>query len=374
MRRSITSLVTVAAVCGGFAVAMSAAAGAQAAPSKVYVAPHANHSASWHCRHAAYHSVQAAVNAVRTGGTVIVCAGTYHEGVTIARRVDLEGRPGAIIDAKHQPYGVGIAASWSTVRGLKVMNADAPDSPADGIITAGFIGGVPKAANHVKILDNVTAHNAGAGIDVNSSSHSLVSGNNASHNGIGVNMANDLGAPSSYNLVRHNLANDNPGGCGLVLADHTGSGIFGNKIIGNVADRNGLGTPSAPNASSGSGIILAGGSGGVYDNTVAFNRFNGNGHGGVALHAHAPNLNFSGNLVAFNQIGTNNVRTDFADLKTTGIYLGDVSRLKIIIVGNRISNNYYGIFTAGPVTVIGRTHNQFHNVHKRFGSVANYGG
>jgi hypothetical protein len=92
------------------------------------------------------------------------------------------------------------------------------------------------------------------------------------------------------------------------------------------------------------------------------------------LHAHAPNLNFSGNLVAFNQIGTNNVRTDFADLKTTGIYLGDVSRLKITIVGNRISDDYYGIFTAGPVTVIGRTHNQFHNVHKRFGSVANYGG
>lgn len=375
MHRSITSLLTVAAACGAFAVPLVAAGVAEASPTTAYVAPSAaNPKDISACRHATYHSIQAAVLAVHTGGTVIVCAGTYHEGVTVGQKLNLVGRHGATIDATGQPYGVGVAASWSTVQGLRVVNANAPDGPADGIITAGFVSGVPVPADHVKIVNNVTAHNAGAGIDVNSSSYSLVSHNNASSNGIGVNVSNDLGASSAHNTVSHNLANDNPGGCGIVLADHSGMGIFHNLISYNVADRNGLGTPSAPNASSGSGIILAGGSGGVWANLVTHNRFNGNGHGGVALHAHAPGLNFSANVISYNQIGTNNVRTDFADLKKTGIYLGDVSPLRITVLGNRISDNYYGVFRAGPVTVVDRTHNTYIHVTKPLGTVASYGG
>jgi len=79
-------------------------------------------------------------------------------------------------------------------------------------------------------------------------------------------------------------------------------------------------------------------------------------------------------VVAFNQIGTNNVRTDFADLKHTGIYLGDVSPLRITVVGNSISDDYYGIFRAGPVTVVGRTLNWYIDVTKPLGTVAAYSG
>ena len=112
--------------------------------------------------------------------------------------------------------------------------------------------------------------------------------------------------------------------------------------------------------------------GGVYDNQVLGNQFSGNGHAGVALHAHAPGTNFSGNVIAGNLIGRNNLRTDTDDLKTTGVYLADASPLTITVIGNIISNNYYGIFTAGSVTVKGASFNSFVNVVHATGSYPTY--
>jgi len=39
------------------------------------------------------------------------------------------------------------------------------------------------------------------------------------------------------------------------------------------------------------------------------------------MHSHAPGSDFHGNVVSGNRIGTNNLRTDVSDPKTTGIYL-----------------------------------------------------
>lgn len=139
-------------------------------------------------------------------------------------------------------------------------------------------------------VKNHAINNQGNGIDVNSSSGTLVSGNVAKDNGVGINVSDDFGPPSPYDLILGNTASHNPGGCGIVLADHTGAGIFHNAIAGNTSDDNGLGTASSPDASAGSGIILAdpGSAGGVYDNTISNNEFSGNGHGGVAMHVHSP--------------------------------------------------------------------------------------
>ena len=101
-------------------------------------------------------------------------------------------------------------------------------------------------------------------------------------------------------------------------------------------------------------------------------QFSGNGHAGVALHAHAPGTNFSGNVIAWNVIGRNNLRTDTDDLKTTGVYLADASPLTITVIGNIISNNYYGIFTAGSVIVKGALFNGFVNVVHATGSYPTY--
>ena len=105
-------------------------------------------------------------------------------------------------------------------------------------------------------------------------------------------------------------------------------------------------------------------------NTIRQNEFKGNGHAGVVVHAHAPGADFSGNVVSYNVIGTNNVRTDVNDLETTGIYLGSFSPLSITVTGNVIQDDYYGIFTSGPVTLAGS--NYFHHVTQALGSAATY--
>jgi parallel beta-helix repeat protein len=358
---------------------LAAAPAANAAPATVYVSPHGHHGApDRSCRTAAFSSIQAAVEAAPSHGTVVVCAGVYKTMVTIDRTVDLHGNRGAVIDATGKAYGIGVATPWVTVSGMTVENASdmANQAPADGIITAGYVHGVPRAADHVTIVGNTVKNNKGSGIDLNSTSYSVAGHNQAYGNGVGINMADDLNIAASHNRITGNVTNNNPGGCGIALADHTGRGVFANVIAGNVANDNGLGSPSAPNASAGSGIILAdpgpGSQGGVYNNLVTGNSFSGNGHAGVAVHAHAPGLNFSGNVITKNWIGRNNLRTDSHDLKTTGIYLADASPLTITVIGNTMRDNFYGIFTAGKVTVKSPKRNRYINVTHRTGSFPTY--
>jgi hypothetical protein len=104
------------------------------------------------------------------------------------------------------------------------------------------------------------------------------------------------------------------------------------------------------------------------------NTFDGNGHAGVALHGHAPNMDFSRNVIAGNRIGTNNLRQDFADPETTGIYLADASPLTISVFGNFIHDNHYGVFTAGDVTVRGEAANAYVRVAVPSAGVPAYGG
>ncbi len=340
--------------------------------SAVYVSPNGTpNAADTSCRHAAYSSIQDAIEAAPLGGTVVVCEGTYPGMVTVDRRVTLAGEHGATIDATGDAYGVGVSASYVTVTGLTVENASPldPDNGqlADGIVTIGLGPTGPVAADHVRILRNVVTGNLGSGIDLNSTSYSVASGNVANRNGVGVNVADDLGLRTAHNVVTFNVTNENFGGCGIALADHTGAGVVDNLIALNVANDNGLSTPTAPDASAGSGVILASPvpNGVVSGNTITLNRLSGNGHAGVVVHAHAPGQDFSGNVISFNAIGTNNLRTDENDTETTGIYLGSLTPQTITVTGNLISRDYYGIFTSGPVTVAGGRNHFVRVVHPR---------
>jgi hypothetical protein len=151
-------------------------------------------------------------------------------------------------------------------------------------------------------------------------------------------------------------------------------GVFDNVITGNTSNGNGLGTPSRPNASSGSGVILAadGKSGGVWGNTIESNQLSANGHAGVVVHAHAPGLNFSGDEIIDNTIGVNNLRTDYKDTATTGVYLGAASALRITVAGNTIERDAVGVFSAGPVTVLGMASNSLVGVGQPSASVAKF--
>jgi nitrous oxidase accessory protein NosD len=339
----------------------------------VYVAPGGDKgpagAAGRSCATAAYSSIQAAVTAAPVRGTVIVCPGTYHESVTITKPLHLAGRPGATIDATGGPYGVGAAASYVTISGLTVRGASVGGLLADGIVTAGLVNGTMVPADHVTITGDTTEDNAGSGIDLNSTSHSVAAGDRSTGNSVGINVSDDFNRTAAGNAITGNVTNDNPGGCGIALADHTGDGIAHNLVAGNVSNDNGLGTPSAAAASAGSGVILAGATGGVYDNTVTGNVFDGNGHAGFDVHAHAPGMNLTGNVVTANRIGVNNLRTSEGDAETTGVYLGDASPLAITVEGNAISGDHYGIFTAGgPVTVHGANRNLFDHVTSPFGT------
>lgn len=341
-------------------------------PPAVYVSASARTSASdKSCKHARYTSIQDAIEAVPLKGTVVVCKGTYPGGVNLDRRVILAGKPGATIDATGDAYGIAVSASRAAVVGLTVENANLADQIDDGIVTVGGFENPtgPVAADHVKIIGNVVTGNLGSGIDLNSTTGSIAFGNKANGNGVGINVADDVGKVASHNWISHNVANKNFGGCGIALADHSGAGVVDNLVDHNVANDNGLSTPTAPDASAGSGVILASpvANGIVNGNLITHNKFSGNGHAGVVVHAHAPGADFSGNVISFNLIGTNNVRTDENDLQTTGIYLGSLSPQTIVVKGNEIHDDYYGIFTSGPVTLTAKN-NQLQHVTTKIGT------
>jgi nitrous oxidase accessory protein NosD len=339
-------------------------------PRAVYVSPAANAGAADRsCGTAAFSSVQAAVSAVATGGTVVACAGTYNESVTVTKPLTLSGRPGAVINASGQRYGVGVAASYVTVSGLTVENASVGGTLADGIVTAGLVGATMTPANHVAIIGDVTKDNVGSGIDLNSTTGSSAIGDTSQGNAVGINVSDDFNQPAADNAIVGNVAIDNAGGCGIALADHTGKGISHNRVVGNVSNDNGLGTATGTAASAGSGVILAGATGGVFDNTIAGNTFDGNGHAGFDVHAHAPNMNLTGNVVTGNRIGVNNLRGSEGDNDTTGVYLGDASPLTITVRGNVISGDQFGIFTAGgPITVNSVRANVYEHVTTELGT------
>src|SRR6478609_6799619 len=55
------------------------------------------------CRSAAFRTIQSAVNAAPAGGTVVVCAGTYHEQVVVSKPLSLNGEHATIDQAGVNP-------------------------------------------------------------------------------------------------------------------------------------------------------------------------------------------------------------------------------------------------------------------------------
>ena len=375
MKRSIARAgVLATSAAAAAATALISAGSAHAAPTTVYVSTAGKAGAAdTSCTTAAFKSVQAGVNAVATGGMVVVCGGTYAEQVSVTRKTAIVGQGGATVDASGKAYGIGLGASYSSVTGMTVKNANGggEQGPNDGIVSAAFTANGPVPADHLTITNNILTGNLGAGIDLNSTQHSTATGNRSVQNGIGVNVSDDLGRAALNNLVSGNVTDQNFGGCGIALADHTGAGVLGNDIVNNVSNDNGLSTPTAPDASAGSGVILASPipGGRVEYNLISGNTFDGNGHGGVVVHAHAPS-NFTGNVIQNNRVKTNNLRTDSHDLQTTGIYIGTAAPMSVTVTGNNIGPDYYGIFTAGPVTLSGS--NSFTSVTVQQGHVAVY--
>lgn len=365
---------TAAVAVLGFQSAASASAPSTVYVSQPTVTPNAVPSgAAVACTHTAVHSVQQGVSTVAPGGTVFVCPGVYSEQVDIHKTLTLRGLTGATLDASGQSYGIGIGADHVTITGLTVRNAGVGADPnsgplGDGIVTASLAGGPPQAGNYATITNNVVTGNLGGGIDVNSTRGDLIKYNHADGNGIGINVADDLGVPVRDNKIIGNTANRNLSGCGIALADHSGAGVINNLVQDNEANGNGL-------PAGGAGILLATPTpGGVLENnTVVGNRASGNGHSGFELHIHPANARVSGNSVIGNDFGMNNGGGDYGDPDYTGIYLGSASPMSIVVRNNHVHDDINGIFQAGPITTV-RSGNTFTHVQHPFVSTPTYAG
>ena len=356
MRKTVKSLLVLAAGGGLVVAPLLAATPALALSSTVYVSPTGSIlNADTSCPTAKYKLINVAMLAVASGGTVIVCPGTYTEDAVVLKPLTLQGQGAAIIDATSKVNGVSVLASDVTVRDLTVENAT-----GNGIAVLG---------NRARILDNTSDNNGDTGISFNGSSSSSAIRNITEFNaGGGINLEDDLGATSDITVLG-NDASDNPGGCGIIMASHSGDGVFGNTIRDNVANGNGTDP-----ASSGSGILMATGTpgGAVYDNLVNHNTVTGNGLAGVTVHGHLAGLNLNGNAVVNNTIGTNNVNGDpiglappgvnVPDPWTTGVLVASSSPLTITVANNTISDNHVGVWRTSKVKILGINTNTYSKV------------
>ena len=138
-----------------------------------YVSPDGKTGAAdRNCKSAAFSSVQSAVAAAPSGGTVVVCRGTYTEDVIVSAPLTLTGKDGAVIHGSSTangmcdqlgPKGPGsapclagitIKSSDVKVEGLKVTGAIGEGILATGSLAGGSISDVTIA--HDTVVGNDT--------------------------------------------------------------------------------------------------------------------------------------------------------------------------------------------------------------------------
>lgn len=291
-------------------------------------------------------SIQAAVSQARAGATIVVMPGTYHEMVTVTKRVTIESAPklgnadNTVIDAKGEANGIlieGSQASGTTIHGLGVENAN--DA---GILAVGPLADLTFSANYLadnsqvkppkKIGDWETLHIEGV-------THSRIVNNVVVANRDGGIYLTDEPGPTAYNLIKGNLVVDNLVDCGITLASHVkGHGVYNNQVIDNVSEHNGA-----------AGVVLATAVPGgiVRDNVVEDNTVKWNGLGGVVLHTHAPGSVVAGNRIIGNLIGYNSADLSGSTMVATGV---DVSASGSPITGTLIAHNRI-VDEADPINV-----------------------
>jgi hypothetical protein len=362
------------------------------------------------CQNPDFAKIQDGVNAAPSGGTVVVCPGTYAEDVLVNKPLNLLGLE-ATIDAGGLENGIHVVASWVTVSGFTVENAngegvlvgvdaltDANLLPATGPVLTNVTVEQSDISNNDKGFNGTETPNCkypgdcGGGLHFNVTTHSVARDDTVNGNADGILLTDDYG-PNSYNLVEHNTVDGNLHECGIVLPSHSSNavtfdaktyqvtavnpaagGVYGNVVRDNVADGNG--TDKAPpqfgggGSGSGIGLFASGPGSAVYNNLVVDNEASGNGLAGIAMHAHLPGGSvMDGNVLVHNELGTNNAGGDGfdgppgpTDFQTTGIAVYSAVAVHMTICHNFIHDNTYGIWLSATVAADGLARNHFHNV------------
>lgn len=367
------------------------------------------------CSQAQYSTIQSAVNAAAPSSTVIVCAGTYAEDVTVPEALTLQGED-AVINATAKNNGIVISASDVSVDGFTVRGATGEGILAVGtenlsLVPAGSPAGTTTGVpiSDVAITHNIVQGNdqgtpsssytecqpsagvpgdCGEGIHLMSVADSTVSGNYVTGNSGGILLTDEFG-PTHGNVIEHNLISNNASDCGITMPSHNGlavnpttlatdpslAGVYDNTVRDNVIVSNGL-------KGFGAGVLIAAPFPGSasYNNVVEGNLIEGNGLSGVTLHSHAPGAFIGGNQIVHNIIGVNNLTGDAplspasgpfaapiqyqADAQTTGILVWSlVTPTTVTIADNTILGDAIGIWMNPPVSdPTAATSNTFHGV------------
>ena len=398
-RRSARTLVASGATLAVVLVGAAAATAASHHPATLYVSPSGHHGArDVSCATAAYPAIHGALSAAAPGSTVIVCPGTYHEDVALAKRVKLQGRQ-AVIDALGLTNGIHVTASSAQVAGFTVMNAQ-----GEGILVGSVVPPVASAkkvlaVKNVTVANNVVENNdlgallahptypqcqaqgqipgdCGEGIHLDGAIGTRVVGNTVSGNSGGILITDEAG-PSALNVIDRNTVVANLYDCGVTLAAHNPNvvsagkthqaigGVYRNTVSNNYAIGNGT-------KGEGAGVLIATAAPGTaaFDNTVSGNVLASNELSGVTIHAHSPGVNISGNRILGNDIFTNNTGAgDFpngpghGDTATTGVLVySAVLPVSVTIAHNQIVANAVGVWRTTNVSTPGIASNSFVSV------------
>jgi hypothetical protein len=384
----IAGILVVGVLAGG-----GGPAGAAAKPhaaKTLYVAPRNGRAKlPGGCKTAAYSQINPAIRAANAGDTIEVCAGTYTgsasikvpisakasvtitSGALITKAISLVGEPGAVIKATGLVNGVTLLGPGSA--GAVVNGITAEDAIGEGILAV-ETGGVRIENSTVVHNDNggpksawiecqnpgqVIPNDCGEGLHLMTVTNATVLNNTIEFNSGGVLLSDEFG-PTSRNIIKGNLVEDNESDCGITIVGHnakavnsagvpqpTVAGVYDNLIVDNSVISNGT-------TGEGGGVLLAGAA--SYDNTISDNEIAGNGLSGITIHEHGVDA-LSGDVIVDNLIGTNNITGDpgTADQLTTGIFVEKDSpkfpRVSITIKNNTIAWNHYGVFdnTAGAL-------------------------
>ena len=230
------------------------------------------------CPDAQFTGIQTAVDAADPGSTILVCAGTYHEQVTITKndlRLRARGERGDVV-----LDGVGLSVRFAgflldnahgdLIEGFLIRNyheagiwlraGSSANTIRKNVTTAADHDGIQVLASHDnRIEHNVAIDNLAAnacGIQVTGGSlRNTVRHNRLVSNEWGIQIA---GAATRDNDISKNMSSDNRGN-GI----RNVGGASGTVIEGNHAVRNGF-TPSASTTgTTNAGIRIASGSTGI---------------------------------------------------------------------------------------------------------------
>jgi nitrous oxidase accessory protein NosD len=312
-----------------------------------------------------------AVATAAAGGSVFVLPGTYAESVAVTKRLDLHGF-GATVDATGDINGIaltGPGTAGSSVSGFTVENA-----LGEGILAFN--------TSHVSLTWNqVRGNDRGSGTDVTmecqdqgqipgdcgeglhlmSVTDSRVLANRVENNVGGILITDEVG-PSHGNLIAFNRSQNNNEDCGITLPSHNGAAL-GHPELGGVYDNTVIANVSSGNGGAGVGMFAPFPGTASYNNHVIGNVLLNNGEAGIGIHAHAPGQDVSGNVIVNNIVSGNGIDPDSGSGHPTGIALfSAVVPVNVVVAGNRISNEFWGIYVNGQFSIAGLASNHYSSV------------